>query len=87
MFSLAKRPPKPVINDDGNLSDLLGALLGFGTPTLYWSKHMSGWVCWVDMNTTAEGSEFKIKSEYHPDPLKAALECQDRIKDVMGGSK
>ena len=83
MFQLTRRIPDPVTHNGDRLSDLLDMLLRFGEPTLYWSKIIGGWMCYVEMRTTTKGSQFKIKSEYHQDPITAVIECRDRIKDAL----
>lgn len=66
-----------------NLESILTSMEPFGKPRL--GKY-DGWHCGIDMTVNAVGAEFKINSTFgHETPLSAAVECRQRMDDVLRG--
>jgi hypothetical protein len=70
------------------LEAVLTGLARCGKPRLF--RMSDGWYCGVEMNTTALGASFEVKSEFnHGTPLEAAAECRRRVDAALravGGS-
>jgi len=67
----------------GGLENYLLELARYGEPLLY--QGQSGWYCSVDMRVKSKGTSFKISSDRYPEPLRAATECLERIREALKG--
>jgi hypothetical protein len=53
-----------------------------GKPRL--SRHNNGWFACIEMNTSAAGACFEIKSEFgHAEPMAAVQELAQRVNDAL----
>lgn len=69
--------------DGASLESILDALQKFGRPRVC-MVDANGWYCVVEMNTTAKGAEFNIKSDFGmASPLLAAQQCLERVESAM----
>lgn len=87
LFPLKKKASSSFTGEPDRLELTLKAILAYGEPMLFWSKHKTGWKVIVDMNMTMAGSKFKIESETHGSPIDAADQCLHRIKEAVGRMK
>jgi len=67
---------------DHEMESVLLGMLDHGRPSV---SHLSeGWHCSIDMNVSAEGSTFKIRSEFgHKTPMAAVRECVQRMNQAL----
>jgi hypothetical protein len=65
-----------------DLESVLERLEHYGNPTLL--KGTRGWWCFIKIHVTPVGAQFEVKSESdHPDPKRAALECESRMMTAL----
>ena len=81
--ALKTAPPEDAVRPShDSLEDLLLEMARYGEPVLMLLS--AGWTCSIDMNTTALGSSFKVRSEYrHQSPAAAAKECFERARKAV----
>lgn len=76
-----QQPALPVLADP--LADVLLRLARFGKPTIT-SMRGGVWWCYVSMHVAAVGASVDVKSESdHPTPISAALQCEQRINEMI----
>jgi len=63
------------------LEPLLLDFLKYGEPQLWYSnmRKGGGWHCTITMRVMCAGSEFKVKSDYLDTPIKAVVQCHNRM--------
>ncbi len=72
----------PAQTSEPSLNDLLLEIARFGEPNVVMIS--SGWYSRIDMNTTALGAKFQVRSEFgHKTPLAAAQECYARAAKAV----
>lgn len=62
------------------LESILLDLSNYGKPQLI---KLEGWHCNLDMNSTAIGTTFTVRSARHGTPIEAVIECRERMHAAL----